>query len=728
MDTWVSDSKSKFKQSRSILSFDDYLEEVKAHPKWHFRNAAQYFWDVIQYFGEYPVNLPTGNKRRYRLFDAEFNDHEGQVLGQERVQEELIRLIQNYVRSGRIDRLILLHGPNGSAKTSLIGALVRAAEYFSHQEQGVLYRFNWVFPPKKTIQGGIGFSSENSGSDTPKSYAYLDSEKIESKITCEYKDHPLLLLQKEYRDALIKDVAVDLNIADIFRKGDLSAKNKKIFDALLVNYHGDTSEVYKHIQVERFYLSKRYRMGIGCVEPQMSVDAHARQVTADQSLVQLHPALQHMTLFESGGALTDGHRGLLEYNDLLKRPIESWKYLLVATEQAQASLDVLSLFLDSLIIASSNDLHLNGFREYPDWQSFKGRFELIKVPYLLRFSDEVKIYKNQIPRALTGTHIAPHSLEIAAMWAVLTRLEAPKLGQLNQAQDDIISTLSPLEKLELYDTGSIPERLSQNESKELKKLIPFLFKQYADDTEYEGRFGASPREIRNILLNASQNRSFDHLSPVAVLEELQNLIRERTSYDFLRREPVREYRNAEHLIQVVRRHYLKQLDEEIKNSLGLIKPGSHFDLFERYVRNVSAWTKREKILNPLTGKLAEPDADLMNQVEDILLAKTERPEEFRNSLITRVGAFRLEQPDQPVDYHTLFSGHLKRLKEDYYARQTKTVTHIQNCYLKMEEGDFQNIDDRDQALVRTLKENLLKLGYELSSARQAVAYLVLNRS
>jgi predicted Ser/Thr protein kinase len=137
--------------------------------------------------------------------------------------------------------------------------------------------------------------------------------------------------------------------------------------------------------------------------------------------------------------------------------------------------------------------------------------------------------------------------------------------------------------------------------------------------------------------------------------------------------------------------------------------------------------KKEKILNTLTGKMADPDPELMNQVENILLAKAESPEEFRNSLITRIGAFRLEQPDQPMDYHTLFSGHLKRLKEDYYAKQTKTVTHVQNCYLKMEEGDHQNIDDKDQELVRVLKENLLKLGYNPSSARQAVAYLLLNR-
>src|SRR3989338_5521465 len=181
MESWVEDSKTTFRKSRAILSFDDYLEEVRQNPRIHLRNAAQYFLDVIQHFGHYEVSLPTGIVWRYRLFDAEFQGGEAKVLGQERVQGELVRLIHNFVRSGRIDRLILLHGPNGSAKTSLIGALTQAAEYFSEQDAGALYRFNWIFPVKKTTQGGLGFASEEDSVNL-KSYAYLQSEQIESKI------------------------------------------------------------------------------------------------------------------------------------------------------------------------------------------------------------------------------------------------------------------------------------------------------------------------------------------------------------------------------------------------------------------------------------------------------------------------------------------------------------------------------------------------------------------
>ncbi len=720
--------KQKFVARRSVMSFAEYLEEVALHPRRHLRSAAQYFADVIAYFGTYKVALPGGEANRYKIFDAPFDQGEGQVMGHEYVQEELVRRINNFVRSGRVDRLIMLHGPNGSAKTSLIQALSKAAEVYSEGEDGALYRFNWVFPVKKAVRGSLGFSgAEQSDAAT---YAYLEGNQIESRIPCEHKDHPLLLLGKEYREILFKQLQErkslpsEYAISDILRKGDLSAKNKKIFDAILTSYQGDMNELLKHIQVERFYLSRRYRTAVASVDPQMSVDAYARQVSLDQSMSSLPASLHHLSLFETGGPLSDSNRGILEYNDLLKRPIESWKYLLVATEQAQVNVEVVSMFLDSLIIASSNELHLSSFREYPDWQSFKGRFEFIKVPYLRRLQDELGIYKNQIPRALTGLHIAPHSLEIAARFAVLTRLEAPRLERYPESVCDLILSLSPLEKLELYDCNIVPERLSQREGRELRQLTSKLYFEYADDENYEGRFGASPREIRTLLLNAAQDKRFDHLSPMAVLDEIKALVREKSSYEFLRREPIRDYRNAERLLKVVQDLYVKQLDEEIKAAMGLVNADSHRLSFERYIKHVSSWTKKEKILNPLTGKMADPDIELMAEMERALLAKTESLDDFRKSLIAQIGAFRLEYPEKPVDYALLFGHHLRRIKENYYAQQCRMIEHIQECYLKIMDGDENGIDDKDKEQVKLLRKNLENLRYNDSSARQAIAYLV----
>lgn len=719
--------KSQFLSRRYVMSFQDYLQEVVKYPTRHMRNCANYFTDLVEHFGVYQVALPTGHHQRYKLFDAPFDHGEGQVLGHEQVQGEIVRLLQNFVRAGRVDRLVMLHGPNGSAKTSLVQALTRAAEVYSETDEGALYRFNWVFPLKKAFKGGLGFSGELT--EESHSFAYLSGEELECRIPCEHKDHPLLLLPLSFRQNLFQSLIEkgfdkDFVIPDVLRKGDLSPKNKKIFDALLTGYHGDIQAVLKHVQVQRFYLSRRYRTGIAAVEPQMSVDAYARQVTADQSFASLPPMLQHMALYETGGPLTEANRGVIEYNDLLKRPIESWKYLLVATEQAQASVDVVSVFLDLLMIATSNELHLNSFREYPDWQSFKGRFELVKVPYLRRYSDEVKIYTNQIPRALAGMHIAPHALEVAAKWAVLTRLEPPLAENYPEAVRDLVRNLAPVEKMELYDKGIVPERLSQKEAKELRQILPKLYHEFDNELDYEGRYGASAREIRTLILNASQDKRFDHLSVFAVLDQIKALLKERSSYEFLRRDPIRGYRDPASFLALIEQDLHGQLAQEMRVAIGLVDAKSHVHLFERYLKHVSAWTKNEKMLDVHTGKMVSSDVSTMNMVEKVLLAKGETPEEFRRSLISQIGAFRLERPEEDVDYEMLFMPYLRRLEEDYYLQQKRVIERIEAVFLRLLENDVTGIEEKELQQAEQMRRHLHAKGYNDASAQQAIAFLL----
>lgn len=724
-------TKETFVGRRTILSFDEYLDEVASAPRQHLRNAAQYMVDVVDHFGSEERELPTGTFRRYKLFDLEFDKGFGRVVGQMRVQDHLVRIMRNFVRAGRVDRLILLHGPNGSAKTSMIQALTRGAEVYSTTPEGALYRFNWVFPSASVQRGSLGFggtSTQRSGS-----YAHLEGTNVDARIPCELKDHPLLLLTPEQRARLFQQVKeggllpADHPIPDVLRYGDLSAKNRKIFDALMATYHGDVNEVLRHVQVERFYLSRRYRNGVVAVEPQMSVDAYARQITADRSIGSLPTALHHLALFETGGALNDANRGVLEFNDLLKRPLEAWKYLLVATEQAQASLDSVQVFLDVLMIASSNEVYLETFKEHPDWPSFKGRLELVTCPYLLRVSDEVAIYEDQLPRALRGMHIAPHALEVAARWAVLTRLEPPDPVRYPENVRQLVAELSPEEKLELYDNGAVPERLSQRERRDLRQSADALYSEWIDEDEYEGRYGASVRETRTVCLNAAQDRRWDHVSPVAVLEQLRSLVREKSTYQFLRREPVRGYRDAERFVLLVEDWYLRVLDEEVRTAMGLVKEGSHTELFARYLKNISAWTKKEKLADPLTGKMMEADTDLMKSVEKVLLAPEEDAHDFRRSLIGQIGAFKLEHPDDDVDYELLFGAYMRRLKEDFYKQRRKITEKVEETFMKVTAGDDKNVDAKDREQVETLRTNMHKLGYNDSSARSAIGYLLKRR-
>lgn len=739
VDRIASGARETFQQRRTLLSFSEYLDEVIAHPRRHLRNAARYLMDVVEHFGVDELKQVTGDVRRWRLFDQAFDDGRGRVAGQERVQAAVVRILENFVRAGRIDRLVLLHGPNGSAKTSIIQALTRAAEVYSQTDDGALYRFNWVFPTGSVQRGTLGFGG--SKSTHVGSYAHLDASAIDSRLPCELKDHPLFLLERRERSQVLQSLASSLAsttssdaengleqaVPEILRIGELSLKNRRIFDALLATYQGDVKEVLRHVQVERFYLSRRYRQGVVAVEPQLSVDGWSRQITADRSLSSLPTSLHHIALYETGGALSDANRGVLEFNDLLKRPLDAWKYLLVATEQAQASLDHTSVFLDLVMLASSNELHLDAFKQHPDWPSFKGRMELVTAPYLLRVRDEVSIYESQIPRALTGTHIAPHALEVAARFAVLSRLEPPDPDHYAQGVHAVVKGLTAVEKMDLYDDGDVPERLTQREKKELRAIARELHDEHANGDDYEGRHGASAREIRAVLLNAAQDRRFDHLSPLAVLDELRSLVRARSSYEWLRRESVRGYHDPARFIEQIEGLLARDIEEEVRDAMGLVTSGSHVELFDRYVRNVSAWTKGEKITDPLTGRLGVADEELMATVEKVLMGGGESGEDFRRGFIAQIGAWRLEHPDDAVDYQHLFGGWTKKLKEDFYAQRHTAVRSIEEAFIKIIDGDVIGVDARDLAQAELMRTNLHARGYTDASARPLIAWLLRRR-
>jgi len=131
----------------------------------------------------------------------------------------------------------------------------RGMEHYSTLDEGALYKFNWIFPSQKLTKGGIGFGGggfEHGGS--PETFAYLEDELIESKITDEMRDHPLLLLPRGKRRELIaKRLAAaersGFKPADYFLRGDLSHRNRQIFEALLSSYHGDLGKVLRHVQV-----------------------------------------------------------------------------------------------------------------------------------------------------------------------------------------------------------------------------------------------------------------------------------------------------------------------------------------------------------------------------------------------------------------------------------------------------------------------------------------------
>lgn len=738
----VSNVRDSFLRDRTILSFKEYFNLALENPQRHLRSSAQYLVDMLHYNGTEVRALPWGRELRFKLFDAPFAEGEGRVVGQEPVQQALYRIFANFAREGIVNKLVLLHGPNGSAKSSIIRCLMGGLEHYSRLDEGAMYTFNWIFPSEKLSSGGIGFGSDVRQPELAEgSYAYLSADNIDARIPSDLHDHPFFLIPQPIREKLLQELLPEPDeaqvmengrpttiISDYLRNGDLSYKSRKIYDALLASYDGDLEKVLNHVQVERFYLSRRYRHGVATIEPQGSVDARIQQLTADRSLASLPKALQHLALYEPSGPLVDANRGMLEYSDLLKRPVEAFKYLLETVETARVSMDSFVLHLDMLYVGSTNETYLDAFKEHPDFTSFKGRMELVKVPYLLRYSDEREIYSPQITPRVVGSHVAPHAVDVAAMWAILTRMRRCDPALYSRELRDVIDSLTPYEKMRLYDTGEVPERLPSRLAKELRAAIPDIYKESTGYPNYEGRFGASAREIRTALLNAAHNADYKYLSPLAVFDEIRELLKNRSVYDFLRQEVVAGYHNHEKFLADTEELYISWIDDEVRESMGLAPEKSYEELFAQYVEHISHWVKNERLVDPTSGEYRDPDQSFMREIEQVLMGEDEQAHDFRHSVIGAIGARALEAPESQPDYGTIFRSYIQKLREDFYAKRTKVLRRNIESFLQLTAEGPEGLEEKDVEQAQLMLDNLTQhYGYNKESARDTVAYLLKKR-
>lgn len=731
-----------YSQNRRVMSFAEYLELVASAPRKHLRSAPQYMLDCFDHYGTQTVTYPWGERRRFRLFDCPWADGRDRLIGQEDVQNRIHRALANFVHEGTANKLILLHGPNGSAKSTIIRCIGRAMQHYSTLDEGALYRINWIFPGQRIARSGIGFAGGSSDDpDHHDSYAYLPDELIDAKLTDELRDHPIFLIPEDQRARLFEELlgnagsgddggaagaaeARPFVLSDYLRFGRMSHKNRAIYEALLASYQGDYLKVLRHVQVERFFIQHRYREGYVTVEPQLSVDASERQITADRSVAALPAALQSVSLYEYGGELVNANRGLIEYSDLLKRPLEAYKYLLTTVEQSSVSLSSATLFLDLVFLGSSNEIHLNAFKEIPDFQSFRGRLELVRVPYLLDVTQEQQIYEQKIDEAAGRRHVAPHCAYVTALWAVLTRMRKPQSDRYRREIADIVARLTPLDKAELYAYGQVPDGLPPAQAKELRRSLEDIWRESEAYPFYEGRSGASPREMLVVLFNAANSTSYTYVSPLAILEEIEALIKQESVYDFLKQDvQPGGFHDHRRFIDVVRERLVDRIDDEVRSAMGLIEESEYERLFNRYILHVLHWTRKERVLNPTTGALEEADEALMREIESTLEV-TGSPDDFRRDLITKIGAWSLDHRNEKPDYTVIFADYFKRLKADYFDQRRKSVRRAVQDTLTLLTSDGAGLDLEGRRLAERTRDALYaRFGYRADSARDALTLL-----
>lgn len=729
---WLEEVNNEEDRFEEIFSFDEYMEIFEKHPKRELRTTSHYLKDLFDFYGK-------DEKGGFNLFKNDKPEAPA-VAGQYRTQQKIYESLINFNEEGFNNKFILLVGPNGSSKSSLIKKIMKSCEEYSHSNEGALYTFSWIFPIEKHVKGSLGLTSAQSHKHVG-SFAHLEDSDISAILTSELKDHPFMLIPLKTRQKIINKLLADNEDLLLSMKrtylynGDLSKRNRLIFDALLKNYKGDFQQVLKHIRVERFYIDKRYSSGAATIEPQLHVDARLQQITMDKRLASLPPSLQSLNLFSLNGEVILANRGVLEYSDLLKRPLDAFKYLLMTMETKNINLQGILTDLDIFFIGSSNEIHFAAFKQHPDFNSFKGRFSFLKVPYLLNYKEEESIYEVQVHNVADKTYFEPHALETLCMWATMTRMRHPQGKNYKDKKLGVIAEkLTPLEKALFIAKNEMPEYLNQEEQQILKIGQSELEEEFENDPLYEGKFGISPREMKLFIYELSNDH--DSITFIEILDYLKEISDRKSEFDFLNIGSQGDYHNPKKFLYQVEQYCLTSFDTEVRESLGLVDNRSYEDYIAKYVSQINAHIKGEKIKNTVTGKFEEADMFFIKEFESNIHLK-ESPEDFRSHILSKLGAYALDNPGEKIVYTVVLESVMKLLKESFRNEQKKIIAKVaQNLvyYVReledAKEGKKVNsgLSKDGRAQIETILGQLNeKFGYSKKGAINCLKHLIKKR-
>jgi len=379
------------------------------------------------------------------------------------------------------------------------------------------------------------------------------------------------------------------------------------------------------------------------------------------------------------------------------------------------------------MVASSNESYLEAYKaQSPDWPSFKGRVELVRVPYLRDYRREQSIYDDQVKRESLPKRVAPHTTFVAALWAVLTRLRKPLIETYPKEMRGTVAALTPLQKADLYSTGRAPLGLPLEKARALRVLLPELWSEIRPDG-YEGKVGASPREMKMVILNAAQRPEYPVVSPLAVLEEIRELCTQTTVHPFLQKDSEGAYLKPLEFIDQVRERWLDIALDELTQAIGLVTRDQYDALFQRYLQHVSHQQRGEKLENPVTGQFEDADEAFMADMEGHFDVDGDAAG-FRRSLLGRIGAASQSGPIVREDYRGLFPDLFDTLEGSYYEAQKPTVRKTALDALTVLAGDTAKVSQTDIRRVRVMLDELERtFDYCDASAKELISILVSER-
>jgi len=663
-----------FKKINEEMSFSQYLDLVYERPRLA-RTAYQYLYDMIVGDGCRKVERYRKTYIRYNFFE----NTDAPVFGLDETLHQIVQFFKGAAGGyGPDRRVLLLHGPVGSSKSTILRCIKRGLESYSLTSEGTWYTFKWVDLPTGKDDG-----------------IYTQSED-ESPM----HEDPLKLLPHNMRKEVVADLNRILNEqtpenerTSLYRlsvEGELDPRSKKFMQELLRRNDGDWGKVVEnHIRVLRKTHSEADRCGIATFQPKDEKNQDSTELTGDVNWGKLthFGTDSDPRAFNFDGEFCVGSRGLVEFIEVLKLAKEFLYDLLGASQEKQIKPKKFpQVSVDTVLIGHTNSPEFQRLKSDQTMEALRDRTVKIDVPYLLRWSDELKVLEYHYSKDRVKQHIAPHTLEIAALWSVLTRI-----------QDDKDGKISLVEKAKLYD-GRALQGWTEDSVKEMRDKYPD-----------EGMFGISCRYTQDKISNCLSSH-YDYINFFMVLNELKMGLDHQSL--------INNQDDKSRFVQCID-HARKELDEILKNEVQKALVGDEKAierLCSNYIDNVMSYINRTKIRNPLTEQDQAPDERLMRSIEEKIDIPEVGADDFRRMLAGFIGhlahggkEFRWDSNPQ-----------LKRALEAKLFEDTKD--HIKLSALDIKGASV--VDKDIQEKIDAVKKRLIdQYGYNEKSATDVLTYV-----
>lgn len=661
-------------------TFWDYLDICAKNPA-VLRNAYQRMFDAILACGWEKYKLFKKDCVRYHFFSDPFEDGRDGIYGLDFALMQLVDFFRSAAEGyGTDKRILLLHGPVGSSKSTIARLLKKGVEHYSRTPEGALYSFSWLLDDRCEVT-----PMEGNAQQARRDHAFPSP----------MHEDPMVLVPKAARDSLTatfnEGYTPEHRGGEVRVLGEPDPFSRKILEDLMSFYDGDWKKVMEHVQVRRIVLSEKDRVGIGTFQPKDEKNQDSTELTGDINYRKIaqYGSDSDPRAFNFDGELNIANRGVCEFIEVLKLDVAFLYDLLGASQEHTIKPKKFAqTYIDEVILGHTNEPEYKRLQSNEMMEAFRDRTIKIDIPYNIRLDDEIKIYQKDFgPHRIKNIHIAPHTLEVAAMWAVLTRLEEPKKAGLTLMQ-----------KMKLYNGKSIPG-FTEDSVKELKEEAP-----------REGMVGISPRYVQDKISNSlvkPQALAEHTVNPFMVLNELEAGM---SHHSLITDEELKK--RYKELLSVVKDEYEDIIKGEVQRAISADEEAIK-RLCANYIENVRAYTQKEKVVNKYTGKDEEPDERLMRAIEEKIDIPDSRKDDFRQEIMNYIGALALD--NKKFEYNT--NARLYKALELKLFEDSRDTIKLKNLVSSV-------IDDETQQKIDVVKQRLIKqFGYNDASATDVLNYV-----